>query len=125
MDTSIEGIVFYAFGKISKNCGISKKDKVMEIGFGRGRCCFWLSSFVGCEVLGVEQIPFFSSVAIFISKVFKIKNLKLFCLDMLDVSYEDIDFVYLYGTCMKDKEIYAFLDKCKSMKKNSKVIIIG
>ena len=32
--------------KIAKECEISSKDHIIELGSGRGRCCFWFSTFL-------------------------------------------------------------------------------
>jgi hypothetical protein len=108
--------------KIVKECNISKKDKVIDLGAGRGRLCFWISNFLGCSVIGVERIPLFVKIANLIVKVLRIKNISFVCRDMFEISYKGFNFLYLYGTCLEDEKIFKFL---KIVPKGVKVITIS
>src|SRR5262245_59889016 len=70
----------YAYGetplttmeKIAHEIQITAQDCVFELGYGRGRTCFWLNSFIGCRVVGIEFIPDFIERANRIKKKLKI-----------------------------------------------------
>ena len=47
------------FEQIAKEARITPQDYVYELGSGRGRTCFWLKNYIGCQVVGVEIVPDF------------------------------------------------------------------
>lgn len=102
----------YAYGEtplttlaeVSQACRLSKADRVYELGCGRGRTCFWLRAFVGCEVFGVEYIPIFIKVAQFIQDKVGIKGIHFEEGDMVDLDFSQATCVYLYGTGF-DREV--------------------
>ena len=49
--------------RIAEFSGLEAKDLFFELGAGRGKGCFWVSSFIGCRVVGIERVAFFSKVA--------------------------------------------------------------
>ena len=75
----------YAYGEtplttldyIAKECRLSSKDVVFELGCGRGRTCFWLNQFIGCKVVGIEIIPEFVERAERITRKLNVKNVEL------------------------------------------------
>ena len=111
--------------KIVAECGIKRDHSFLELGFGRGRCCFWLSQVVGCKVAGVERIGFFYKAAKIISKIFKTDNLKLVCQDMLEFNIEGFDFIYMYGSSWDDSVILKLAEKFKRASKEMKIITIS
>ena len=44
---------------------------------------------------------------------------------MFDIDYTPASFIYLYGTCLKDSEIFKLIDKFKDLKKDSKILTIS
>jgi len=113
------------FGDLLKSSGLSKKDTFFELGCGRGRLCYFVSLFYECNVVGIEQIPTFIKILRFLKKIFRINNLKIINQNMFDVDYSTASFIYLYGTCLKDNEIFSLIDKFKNLKKNSKILTIS
>jgi hypothetical protein len=112
------------FEKIAKNFEITSEDKVIELGSGRGRTSFWLSSFIKCQVVSIEWIPFFVKAAQFTAKLFKEKNVAFLKADMFKVSFLDASLVYLYGSCLEDEEIIRLTQKFKK-NENLKIITIS
>ena len=111
--------------KIISECGIGPRHKVVELGFGRGLCSFWLSQAVGCDVTAVERIPFFYTVAKFISKIFGMKNLNFICGDMSELNFGEFDFAYIYGTSWDDEIVLRLAEKIKATGDKIKVITVS
>lgn len=112
--------------KIAKECDLKKEDTLFELGSGRGKGCFFLSSFVGCSVVGVELVPFFVKIAKIISKICGYKNLQFVCEDIHDVDLRDATFIYLYGSCFSDEEIKRLAEKfLKEATPNAKILTIS
>ena len=74
----------YAYGetpltsleKIARSAKLTDRDVVLELGCGRGRTCFWLRSFIGCKVIGVDFIGTFIDKANQVKKKDKSQNKK-------------------------------------------------
>lgn len=123
----------YAYGEtpltsldmITKECKVSAKDTVFELGCGRGRTCFWLHSIIGCKVVGIEYVPEFVERSNAIKDKFEIKNIEFRQEDMLNANYSGATVVYLYGTCLDDPSILKIVDKCKALPAGTKIITIS
>lgn len=123
----------YAYGEtplttleeIVKECKITSKDTVYELGCGRGRACFWLNTFLGCKVVGIEYIPEFIERANAIKNKFHVQNIEFRLQDMLQTNLEQATVVYLYGTCLEEREIRTLIDHMKKLKSGSKIITIS
>jgi len=113
------------FSGLLKKSGLNKKDIFFEMGCGRGRLCYFVSSFYKCSVVGIEQVPTFVKILRFLKKIARIKNFKIVNKNMFDVDYSHASFIYLYGTCLKDDEIYKLTNKFKNLKKNTKILTIS
>jgi len=123
----------YAYGetplttleKIANECSISKKDCVYELGCGRGRTCFWLHSFIGCKVVGIEMVPEFVERAKRITEKLKISNLQFQLTDMCTANYDDATVLYLYGTCLEDDTINTLIEKFSQLSAGTKIITVS
>lgn len=123
----------YAYGEtplttldhIAKECRISKNDTVFELGSGRGRACFWLNSFLGCKVVGIERIPEFVQRADQIKSRFDVTGVTFRQQDLLDVDYAGATVIYLYGTCMEAAFIEKLISKLRSLPAGTKVITVS
>lgn len=111
--------------EIVKRCEITSKDTVYELGSGRGRSCFWLHCFVGCNVVGVEYNPHFYRKAEALRARYNVSDLAFVCEDLLKVNYSKATVVYLYGTCLEDEFIVKLVDKLKELPKGARVISIS
>jgi SAM-dependent methyltransferase len=123
----------YAYGetplasmdKIARECGISSKDTVIELGCGRARTCFWLALVLKAKVIGIDFIPDFIKKGEAVRKKYGIQRLQLKCADFLKEDFKKGTVVYLHGTCMTDGEIVLLSDKLTRMKKGTKVITVS
>lgn len=123
----------YAYGEtplttmelIANECGITNEDCVYELGAGRGRTCFWLNSFLGCSVVGIEYIPEFVERANLIAKKLKLKEITFQLADMLKVDLRGATVCYLYGTCLDDFSIEKISRQFAKLPKGSKIITVS
>lgn len=123
----------YAYGEtplasldiIAKEAQIGSNDRVYELGAGRGRSCFWLHSFCGCTVLGIEHIPEFVERANRIKNKLKIDGVDFICADICDVDYSEATVCYLYGTCLDDKTIKKLVNKFSKLPSGTKIITVS
>jgi len=111
--------------KIARECGLKASDKVYELGAGRGRACFWLQSFVGCEVVGIEFVPTFVRIAQQVKRKFNIQGVTFLYRHILEVDYSDATVIYYYGTCAETSFIQALVDKLKVLPPGTKVITVS
>jgi len=123
----------YAYGEtpltsmdlITKECHITDKDHVFELGAGRGRTSFWMSTVLGCNVTGVEYVPEFVERADMIIKKLKMQNIKFVQGDMLKVDLKGATACYLYGTCLDDASIKKMAVKLAKLPKGTKIITVS
>lgn len=123
----------YAYGEtplttmelISKEAQINAKDVVFELGFGRGRTCFWLNAFIGCKVVGIEQIPLFVSRANEIKSKYSVEGVEFRQQDMLTADFSGATVIYLYGTCLEDTAIAQLIQQFKKLPSSTKIITIS
>ena len=110
---------------IAKECGITERDTVVELGAGRGRSCLWLRYFVKCKVIGIEWLPAFVQKAQYVIQKCDIKGVEFLQEDMLTADLSDVSEVYLYGTCMSDEDIRVLLERLQSLTPGTKVITVS
>ncbi|MGM0439771.1 MAG: SAM-dependent methyltransferase [Chlamydiota bacterium] len=111
--------------KITSRGGVSAKDKIIELGAGRGRTVFWLSSFVGCQVVGIECIPEFVKKAQGIARLTKTNKVSFLLQDMLEADLKGATVVYLYGTCLSDDIIALIAEKLSDLPAGARVITVS
>lgn len=110
---------------IAKQCHITSKDTLYELGAGRGRNCFWLNTVLGCSVVGIEYIPEFVERADLIVKKLKMEHIKFVLADMLKADLSDATVIYLYGTCFDDSAIKKLAVKFAKLPKGTKIITVS
>lgn len=123
----------YAYGEtplttldfIAKECKLSAQDTVFELGSGRGRTSFWLNTFIGCKVMGIEYIPEFVKNAITIKERYNVQNVDFFCQDMLQADFSGATAIYLYGTNLEDDFIEKLNEKFGKLPAGTKIITIS
>ncbi len=123
----------YAYGetplttleKIAKECEITPKDTVFELGCGRGRTCFWLREFMECSVVGIEFLPYFVEQANRVKNHFRIKNIDFLCEDMLLSDLSKATIIYLYGSCLDDFFIKKLIKRFEKLKSGTKIVTIS
>jgi Ribosomal RNA adenine dimethylase len=111
--------------KLIKPLNLSEKDTIVELGSGRGRVSFWLSSFYKAKVIAIEQVNIFCKIASFLTRFFKAHNLMIINQDMFDFDFENIDYIYFYGTTLEDYKIKSLIEKLKKTKRSIKIITIS
>jgi len=120
----------YAYGEtplstldeISKKCGITKDDIVFELGCGRGATCFWLNTWLGCEVVGIEYIPEFVEIAQTIVQKFHLKGIRFRLENFLETDFTGATVIYLYGTCLDDPSIQMLAESFRKCPPGTKII---
>lgn len=123
----------YAYGetpltsldRIAKECCIGKHDTVFELGAGRGRGCFWLNSFIGCKVVGIEYVPDFVERVERIKKKCCYPDVRFRQEDMLKSDFSDGSVFYLYGTSYEEAFIFQLVDKFKKLPSGTKIITVS
>lgn len=123
----------YAYGEtplttldyIVRECGVSDKDTVFELGCGRGRTCFWLNKFIGCKVVGIEVIPEFVECANKIKNRYRIDGVSFRNEDMAATDLNGATCIYLYGTCLEDQFIKKLIQKLSLLPAGTKIITIS
>lgn len=123
----------YAYGEtpltsleiIARECRIGPQDCVFELGAGRGRTCFWLHSFIGCSVVGLEYIPEFVDRANLIKKKLGFKKIEFRLADMLTADYSGATVCYLYGTCLDESSIEKLVSKFSKLPSGTKIITVS
>ncbi|MEI6243108.1 MAG: class I SAM-dependent methyltransferase [Chlamydiota bacterium] len=109
---------------IAKNCSITSQDTVFELGSGRGRTSFFLHSFFGCSVIGIEEVPIFIHIAKCIKRLFRLQKISFRKEDFLQTNLSSATHIYLYGTLLSNEEITQFL-KNPTLNKKTKMITIS
>ena len=72
-------------------------DTWIEMGAGRGKGCFWLAHFVGCQVIGIEWIPQFMYIARALKALFGVKQIQFTQVDIEQADLTQGTIIYLYG----------------------------
>lgn len=104
---------------------ISAEDRVIELGCGRGRVCFWLRQWVGCDTIGVDIVPTFIRKAKRIQRWLGINRLQFREESMLKTSLEGVSVVYLYGICYDDLFLQALARKLQELPDGARVITVS
>lgn len=123
----------YAYGetplttldKISKECRLSSKDIVYELGCGRGMGCFWLNSFIGCKVVGIDYVPEFIAKAKNIQSKYNLTNMEFIHADILEIDYSPATVLYLYGTCLEDSYLEKLASHISNVSSGTKIITVS
>ena len=123
----------YAYGetplatleKIARECEIERGDRWLELGSGRGKGCFWMAHFVGCETTGVEWVPEFVWFANALRVLFRVKGLSFKKINIDEADFSSATAVYLYGTCMEDSQIKTLVDKMALLPRGAKLISVS
>lgn len=111
--------------KIMRQCGVLSKDVVYEVGCGSGRTIFWLHHFVKCRAVGVDYQPTFIHRANRIKKWLRLDQIQFLLQDMMEADYRRATVLYLYGTCLEDKEIEKLATRFRDLKRGTKVITVS
>lgn len=111
--------------KIAKEARLTSKDTVYELGCGRGRTCFWMQSFIGCKVVGIDLVPDFIQRAQRIQRKLKIENIQFKTEDFLKSDLKNASVIYLYGTCLEDETIKHLISHFKQLAPGTRIITVS
>lgn len=113
------------FENIAREARITSQDTVYELGCGRGRLCFWLRSFIGCKVVGVELVPDFMLRAKRIQRKLELNGIDFRTEDFLKTDLKNATVIYLYGTCLEDDTIKKLINRFKDLPKGTRIITVS
>ncbi len=115
-----------ALEEIGKQVGLLPDDHLLELGSGRGRAAFFFHHFFKCQVTGIERIPHFVKLANHVGKKHHVKDVSFVCRDMLSIDhFKDVSVIYLYGTCLKDKEIEGLIERFQTCKPGTRIVTVS
>jgi SAM-dependent methyltransferase len=106
--------------KIATELELTPEDHLFELGCGRGRGVFFLRCIFGCTVTGIDWHPTFISIAQKIAELDSNDKTHFICSNFAKADLSKATAIYLYGTCLKDEEIYALahrLAQCTLLKR--------
>ena len=110
---------------IANRAKIAAGEKCFELGCGRGRTCFWLTAFRGCNVVGIDWTLEFISRAEKARKRSKIDKLEFRCEDLAESDFTGADVIYIYGTTWSDELIEKLAGKFASLKRSARIITVS
>ena len=113
------------YEKIGKACRLTAKDRVLELGCGRGRGVFFLSRYFGATVHGVEWIPQFVHIAQSIATAYSSAHTTFACEDFMYTDLKDYTVIYLFGTCLKDAEVERLIRRFQILPKGVKIVTVS
>ncbi len=103
--------------------GLCKEDRFVDLGCGRGRLTAFLAFYKGCFALGVDWAESFIVQAQQLMRDFP--RVKFSCADFREIDLSCATFVYLYGTCLKEKDLGAVLERLSRLKEGAKVVSVS
>lgn len=110
---------------IAKSCQLSPQDVVFELGCGRGRTCFWLRQFIGCQVVGVDYVPTFIQKAQRVKERFHVQGVSFRLEDLFQTDLQGATVIYLYGTCFSDHEIGRLIKRFSQLPEGAKIVTVS
>lgn len=84
------------WAEIVKKAQVSRLDRLIDLGCGRGRLCLWTSFWIGCHVTGIDWVPSFISRGRLLSRLFRLSSLGFDCIGISQVSLKEVSVVFLY-----------------------------
>lgn len=111
--------------KVCTSFQILSHDTVYELGSGSGRTSFWLHSFIQCKVRGIDHLPEFIEKAERVKKAFRLHGIEFLKEDMFQLDMSKATVIYLYGTCLKDREIRRLITQFKELPRTTRIITVS
>lgn len=110
---------------IARECQLSVRDVVFELGCGRGRTCFWLNQFIGCAVIGIDYVPAFIKRALKVKRRFHVQRVFFRLEDLFQADLKGATVVYLYGTCFSAESIDLLMERFRELPEGTKIITVS
>lgn len=114
-----------SYFQMAEACGLTSQDRVLELGCGRGRGVFFLASFYGCQVHGIDWNPQFVAIAQSIQASTQASRISFSCEDMFLTDLRQASFIYLYGTCLSDACIDKMLFSLERAAPGTKIVTVS
>ncbi len=124
----------YAYGEtpitvwneIAKRTALTSSDRVIDLGCGTARGLFFLASYYGCSVVGVDWISEFVERAQKISVQVGLNERATFSTqDIVSTKLDGATLIYLYGTCLDDEMILQMIDSFKKLASGTKIVTVS
>lgn len=110
------------FAKAIKAAAPTSDDLFVELGSARGRNCFWVKSFVGCKVLGLEQVPAFVERAQKVVERLSLEKIEFRCEDFFKSDLSDATLLFVDATFIEGRELGSLLRKLDTMAAGARVV---
>ena len=111
--------------QIAQEAELSSNDLLFDLGCGPGRTSLWLHSFIGCRIIGIEQIPLFVERAQDLVQRYQLDQIEFRQADMRDVDYTEATAIYLYGTCFDEDFLAPLIEKLRKARPGTKLITVS
>ncbi|MBS0626817.1 MAG: class I SAM-dependent methyltransferase, partial [Verrucomicrobia bacterium] len=96
----------------------------IDVGCGRGRNVFFVSTFFGCKATGIDIVPLFCEKARKVASL--IPNPPQFvCEDMENFDLSKASLLYFYALCLDDDLLLKMIDNLSKLKPGTKVITVS
>lgn len=110
---------------IATKARITKDDTVLELGCGRGRTVFWLHEWLGCKVVGIEQVSAFVAIANEVKESFHVTDVNFVEGDYLTADWGQPSVIYLYASNLDEATILLLAQKINRLPHAVKVISVS
>lgn len=99
---------------------LKKEDCFIDLGCGRGRNVFFVSSFFNCKVIGIDIVP------IFCERAQKIAfSPRFLCEDMTTSDLTEGTVLYFYATCLEEDLLLSMITKFTKLRAGTKIITVS
>ncbi len=112
---------------ISREGGVSPKDKVYDLGCGTAQTAFWWALRMGCSCVGVDYLPIFIHKAQRVQSILRVPQERLILIeqDFFTLDYRDATFVYVYGTHLNKEQIESLIQALLSLPIGARVVTVS
>lgn len=113
------------FEALAKECGLSEKDTLFELGCGRGRIAFFARLHFGCSVIAVDREELFIKIARYIQKRRNINRMQFLLGDYTQIDLREATHIFFYGTCTPDEVVEKLTEKIAMLSKGTVVFSVS
>lgn len=110
---------------IADQCGLKPKDRVVDLGCGRGRGVFFLAHHYGCQVQGIDKIRDFIDQASQLKEQYSVENVSFICEDLRNYDFSQATFVFFYGTTFSEEFASELTERLKALPQGAKIITVS
>ena len=111
--------------EIANRLALTKEECWVDIGAGRGKGALWIATWVGCRVVAIEKIPYFSRVAWGIARLLRLHKLAVAPLDASKYIYSGATVAYLYGSSWSDQLWEEITRRLRTLPQGARVVSIS